>query len=165
MAPIFGTDNVILFGGNDGSKNQETWIYSLSANIWINKTPFPSPPRREGHGLAAIHGTDKVLLFGGYYPDLDDTWIYDYSDNTWTQKVLSTKPSARGFFGISTIYGTDKVMLYGGISDPYASHEDTWIYDLSDDKWVKRSPTNYPSARYLFGQGSIYDTDKVLLFG
>ncbi|WP_455393144.1 Kelch repeat-containing protein [[Eubacterium] cellulosolvens] len=165
MAPIFGTDKVLLFGGNNSDKNQETWIYSLSTNNWINKTTFPSPSAREGHGMAAIHGTDKVLLFGGYYPDLSDTWIYDYSENSWTQKVPSTNPTARSYFGISTIYGTDKVMLYGGLSYPASYYEDTWIYDLSENKWEKRSPTTYPSARCLHGQGSIYNTDKVILFG
>ena len=165
MAPIFGTDKVLLFGGNDSKANRETWIYDLSDDSWTNKTTMVSPSGREGHGMAAIHGTDKVLLFGGYAPERSDTWIYDYSDNTWTERVYMTFPSTRGFCGMSTIYDTDKVLLFGGINYPSTFLADTWIFDLSEDKWEQKFPTNYPNGRCNHGQTSIHGTDKVIVFG
>ena len=173
MAPLYGTNKVLLFGGMSYSypfSNNETWIYDLSNNTWTHRTPI-NPPTAGGHdAMASIYGDDKVILFDGVYFD-GGIWVYDYSENTWTLKTQTTKPSPRRDYAISSIYGTDKVMLYGGwysnVSGDF-NYWDTWVYDLSDNTWIERTPINLmnkPNSSSYHIMASIYGTDKVLLFG
>ena len=64
MAPIYGTTEVILFGGFDGQWNDrcDTWVYNLTTNTWTQKLPPYSPPPMAGHTMAPIWGDDRVLL-------------------------------------------------------------------------------------------------------
>ena len=95
MANVYGTDNIMLFGGNDGSNVlNDTWIYNLTDNEWVKKTVTEKPLNKEGHAMAAVYKTDKVVLFGGNYY-MDDTWVYDLGDNIWTQKNPANKPTGR----------------------------------------------------------------------
>ena len=170
MASISGDDKVVLFGGYDGgtSYDDKTWVYDLSENAWTLKTPKNSPSSRTNHAMASIYGTDKVLLFAGY-SDLgthDDTWVYDLSEDDWSEKKsLIIKPNGREAHPLTSIYGTDKVLLFGGYTNGIGDLNDTWIYDLSDNTWVKKTPPNNPSARSEHEITSICGTDKVILFG
>jgi len=217
MAPVWGTDQIVLFEGNNGSVNNETWIYDLRNNTWTDKTPSPrpgnypssgyrcmasiwgtnkvliygrlnfgdtwvynvsnntwinmnpskKPPNRDYHAIASICGTDKILLFGGIGPsnEYDDTWIYNLSNNSWTNKnPLGNKPSARYWHSMASIDGTDNVVLFGGL-DSSGNKNDTWVYDLSDNKWVQITSVNNPLARRNHALASIYGTKNVLLFG
>jgi hypothetical protein len=130
MAPVHGTDKIVLFGGYDFSSNDynnETWIYDFSDNTWTKKSPITKPSPRAKHTMAAINGTDKILLFGGYYYKsksyhYSDTWIYDLSDDNWTKQDLSIQPNAMTAPTITAVNGTDKIVL---INNPI------WIYDYS----------------------------------
>ena len=156
-----GGDQVMFFGGNDGSANDETWVYDLSDNTWTQKSPATNPSARYYHAIAHIGG-DQVLLFGGGDGTGDDqTWIYDLSDNTWTQKSPATKPSGRYSHAMGSI-GGDQVLLFGGYDG--ARDDETWIYDLSDNTWTKKSPTAKPSGRQYHAMANI-GGDKVALFG
>jgi len=110
-----GGDQVLLFGGNDGTIDDETWVYDLSGNTWTLKSPATKPSARHVHDMASLGG-DQVLLFGGINTGggLDDeTWVYDLSDNTWTLKSPTTKPSARAYHAMASI-GGDQVLLFAG---------------------------------------------------
>ncbi len=127
MARI-GDDKVLLFGGDDSSLDDETWVYDLSNHTWTQMSPKTSPAARYTHAMARI-GDDKILLFGGSNGTAnDETWVYDLSDNTWTQMSPTTSPSARSSHAMARI-GDDKVLLFGG----YASSDlgDTWVYDTA----------------------------------
>lgn len=63
MANI-GGDQIVLFGGYDGSDDDETWVYDLSDDAWTQKNPASKPSARYFHTMANIGG-DQVLLFGG----------------------------------------------------------------------------------------------------
>ena len=156
-----GGDQVLLFGGYDGTYDGETWLYDLSATTWTNKSPSVPPSARYKHAMAYIGG-DQVLLFGGYDGALDgETWIYDLSNNTWTNKTPSVPPSAREQHGMAYI-GGDQVLLFGGTDGSYLS--ETWLYDLSDNTWTNKTPNPKPSARALHRMAYI-GGDQVLLFG
>ncbi|MCK5561340.1 MAG: hypothetical protein KAJ51_12125, partial [Thermoplasmata archaeon] len=113
MASIYGTDKVLLFGGEDSTnlKYNDTWVYDLSENSWTQKSPVNKPSARGFHAMASIYGDDKVVLFGGYYNPIseiyDDTWVYDLSNDTWTKKM--TTPVSRYSHAMASIYGDDKV--------------------------------------------------------
>jgi len=84
ISSISGTDNIMLFGGFHGLGrwSDDTWKYDLSDNNWIEiipKNPIMKPDKRRSYNLAAVDGTNKVVLFGGYNSSsniFDDTWIY-----------------------------------------------------------------------------------------
>jgi hypothetical protein len=146
MSSIWGTDKVLLFGGNNHTTTRnyfnDSWLYD---SIW---------------------GTDNVVLFGGgkitsYY---DETWVFDLGNNTWTKKMPSTNPGYRYLHEMSSIWGTDKVVLFGGYSS-FGMTDETWVYDLSDDNWTKKQPVSKPIGRPEYAMSHIWGTDKVALFG
>ena len=92
-----------------------------SAGTWTDKSPSVPisnyPSIRQAPNMASIHGTDKVLMFGGYttyYNYYGDTWVYDLSDNTWTKKTpVSGSPTGCIQAGMATIYGDEaKILRY-----------------------------------------------------
>ncbi len=121
-----------------------------------------SPTSRNNHSLAAIYGTDNVLLYGngGSY---NDTWVYDLSDNTWTLKDPLVNPKYKSDFKMASIYGTDNVLLFGGRDEYYFN--DIWIYDLSENNWTQKTPPIKPEGRNSHALASIWGTSKALLFG
>jgi hypothetical protein len=180
MASIWGDDKVMLFGGNTLAwTSGDTWIYDYSEDRWINKTVtlIKSPPKRFWHTMATIYGTNKILLYGGYswlpgpsYIIYNDTWIYDTQQNTWTELMLSRNPDARYLHSMAGIYGDDKVVLFGGYAGTSgaAPSNDTWVFDLSDNAWINRTPnitSDIPPISYYSGLASIHERGDVVLFG
>ncbi len=226
MATVWNTDKIVLFGGL--TANDETWIYDLKNNTWTDKTPSPRPANyptnRYGHAMAAIPGTDQVLLFGGWGSGfLNDTWVYDLSTDSWADKTPlnpnpTNNPSTRYFTAAATVHGTNKVVLFGGrittipwyVDDTWefdgvsqtwslinivgskpsgrnghtmapvydddkavlfgglgssGYKDDTWVYDSSTATWTQKSPNPKPTGRYLHAMASIHGTDKMILFG
>ncbi|WP_455391978.1 Kelch repeat-containing protein [[Eubacterium] cellulosolvens] len=165
MAAVEGEDKIVLHGGSTTSGyNGETWVYDLSENSWVKKTPSGSPGRLIGHKLATIPKTDKVLLFGGMDQENhlhNDTWVYDVSDNSWSQKNPEIKPEARYLHSMASISGTDRTVVYGG----YMAPTDTWVYDFSDNIWTKKTTQRSPSSRYYTGVAAVHGTKSVVLFG
>jgi uncharacterized membrane protein len=167
MASVDGTDQVVFFGGWNGSSTfNDTWVYDFSANTWTQKYPTTSPSIRYYHKMATINGTDKVLLFGGAYGAtiFDDTWEYDLSANTWTNKNPSGgSPIGRCLQAMAEINGTDNIVMYGGFNTTPLS--ETWTYDLSANSWTQKYPSSNPGAIHSHDMASINTDDKVLLFG
>ena len=179
MASINGDDKVVLFGGSNGGPGglyayfNDTWVYDLSKDTWINKNPSSHPSKRFGHAMASIDSEKKVVLFGGSLDGstlhYDETWVYDLTDdNIWTQFYSPIKPVGRVGHSMAPIYGTDKILLFGGANlsfFPRVVYNDTWIYDMSNNEWTKKSPPIFPNGRHSSAMAPIYGTDKVILFG
>jgi hypothetical protein len=158
-----GGDQVLLFGGTDGSSYyDDTWVYDLSADTWTQQSPGTGPSQRSGHAMCYIGG-DQVLLFGGWNgsSNYDDTWVYDLSADTWTQQSPGTKPLPRRIHTMCYI-DVNQFLLFGGTDGSYK--DDTWLYDLSGDTWTQQNPVTKPSVRsdhamcYIGGK-------QALLFG
>jgi hypothetical protein len=171
LAPIHGTDNVLLFGGWNWSKPHQhntTWIFTLNNNTWWQRDTIEKPPSREQQALAPICGDDKVLLFGGSIMSgpTDDTWIYSYSEDRWVDKTvtLTKSPSKRILHAMATIYGTRKILLYGGW-DGQNPKNDTWIYDEQQNTWTELMLPKNPESRFIHSMAGVYGDDKVVLFG
>jgi hypothetical protein len=167
MAGVFGTDNVVLFGGVSGSYLNDTWIYDLSYNNWIKMNPKNSPSPRYIFGMASVYGDDKIVLHGGSYGNVPngETWVYDLSENNWVKKTQSTSPGALMGHQLATISRTDKVILFGGRDKENHPQNETWIYDISDNRWSRIITESKPESRYLHGMASITSTDRIVLFG
>jgi hypothetical protein len=169
LAPIFGTDSVILFGGSTLSGlSNETWIYSFNSNVWARFFPFPAPVAMEYHEMEMVYHDDKVMLFGGYDGTdyLDDTWLFDFSDMRWDNSSPALGPSARKGHEMATIWGTKDILLFGGNESGIIEVGDTWLYNLTTNEWTDLDPPGgKPSPRRGQGMACIFETDHVLLFG
>ncbi|MCK5559211.1 MAG: hypothetical protein KAJ51_01405, partial [Thermoplasmata archaeon] len=162
MAAVYGTDKIILFGGIDNNDYcNDTWVYDLSNNSWTEKYPIINPGKKQLHSMATVYHDDKVVLFDGS----NDIWIYDLGMNSWTKKVSTNKPSARDSIAIATFYGIDKILLFGGWDGSWENYNDTWIYDVSENKWTNVTLPVKPGARFDHSIAAIQGTDKILLFG
>jgi hypothetical protein len=167
MAPIYWTDNVLLFGGYGFSSYlNDTWIFDLSLNSWTQHNTTTSPSPRQYHAMAPIAGTDNILLFGGFdgITPFNDTWIYDLSDNSWTNITTAITPSARINHAMTTIDCTNMVVLYGGY-DGNQYFRDTWIFDLSSKTWSEIQLPNQPEARAGHAMATIYNNCSVIIHG
>ena len=164
-----GNDHVLLFGGFDDGYMyvNDTWVYDLSDNTWINLNPSGDKPlARSGHAMAYM-GNDQVFLFGGYGVGCyNDTWVYDVSDNGWTNLNPSGGPSPRWESKVAYI-GGDRVLLFGGQDFSVVYYDDTWVYDFSDNSWVEVLTTTQPPARRAHGLSntSLDGSGDLVLFG
>lgn len=78
-------DRAIVWGGFNGSGNDETWAYDFEANAWTNLQPAVAPAPRWAHAMAYDSQSGRVVLFGGATLEgvFEDTWAYDFGANTW----------------------------------------------------------------------------------
>jgi hypothetical protein len=154
-------NNVTLYGSGDDAK---LTIEASATNHWTKLTPTGSvkPYGRTGHGMAAIYGTQEIVLFDDH-SNTRDTWMYNLSNNSWTDMKPTNKPPDNVESDLATIYGTDKVMLFGGHGSSRTN--ETWVYDRSDNDWTEIQISNAPEGRYSHIIAPIDGYDKVLLFG
>ena len=126
--------------------------------LLISCHPFPqvdapesTPPARFGHRMVYDPVNERVLLFGGAvwedrYTFFDDLWSYDYSTNTWTQIGDGSGPEGRFNFMMVYLPVHHQLLVFGGYS-AYNRLSDTWIYDITDNRWTQLRPENSPSHR------------------
>jgi hypothetical protein len=168
MAPIGNTSYILLFGGDDNINYlNDTWVFDFTTRCWTQKHPAHSPPARGLFSFAGISDDDRVVMFGGINDSpsiMNDTWIYDYSDNEWYNRTTDIAPPARRNAAMSGIERTDKVVLFGG-NDRSKNLDDTWVYDVGDNIWIRMSPIIKPPARCGHSMASFGSNASVLLFG
>ncbi|MFX1411141.1 MAG: Kelch repeat-containing protein [Promethearchaeota archaeon] len=155
---------VILFGGNDGGYDDETWVYDYATNNWTNMNPPARPGGRYGHAMAYDSEHGKIILFGGYDGNRDDeTWAYDYTTNNWTNMNPPARPGARYTHAMAYDSEHDKVILFGG-NDGGLDGE-TWTYDYATNNWTNMNPPTRPSGRDRSAMVFDSENEKIILFG
>ncbi len=159
-------NKVVLFGGDDGTKNDETWVYDVAIDTWTQMNPTTKPLPRYRHAMAYDSANNKIVLFGGSDDSsrFDETWVYDVVSDTWTQMNPERKPSARDKHAMTCDLMNNKIMLFGG-EDSSGRDDDTWIYDMTSDTWTEMNSVTVPLAR--FHHAMAYDSvnNKIVLFG
>jgi hypothetical protein len=115
--------------------------------------------------MSTFWRTNTFLLFGGPTTLNGETWAYDYNENNWTKKKISPQPVNRGDEALAQFWGTDKILLYRGDNWAMGTHKEAWIYDESDNKWMKLSLSNYPDAYADHAMATVWGSDKIVLFG
>ncbi|NNG00199.1 MAG: hypothetical protein HKM93_12515 [Desulfobacteraceae bacterium] len=174
MASISG-DKVLLFGGSNGSYFSDTWLYDADEQRWTELSPnimggTLGPTFLMGFSYI---GYDRILMMGGRYNRYStnikaDTWLFDFSENSWRKlSPIYEGPtwSKRARQGMAYL-GGDKVLMFGGYI-PYTDTNDTWIFNLTENKWTYKSPAENGgtlSARSTMMLSYIED-GKVLGFG
>lgn len=80
----------------------DVWFLDESLT-WRRGESAAAPPDRWGHGVAAVSGTDAIVLFGGTGTEFDrlqsellgDTWIYTQSNGEWREVSTGEGPEPR----------------------------------------------------------------------
>jgi len=156
---------IVLYGG---LSNPNTWVYSLSSNLWVQRFPIGNIPENRRYSEMIFHKQlGKVILFGGeYYTTyLDDLWSYDVILDHW--ELIDQGPDYLGRFGHAMIYNSqsEDIILFGGNSNHSGMQSDLLSYSFNQNGWefVHRSST--PSPRYRHNM--VYDSvnEAILLFG
>ena len=164
MSGIENTDKVMLFGGNDWSKNlDDTWVYDVGDNTWTQMSPATKPPARCGHALTPVAGNESVLLFGGLGPDWfvkKDTWIYELGKDQWHNKTPLVSPDGRWDHALATFFDTNEIIMFGG-----QSGTETWIYSVRDNCWTLNNTHNLPDSRNECGLGIVRGLHEAVLWG
>jgi N-acetylneuraminic acid mutarotase len=160
--------SIILYGGHDGYNiYNDIWSYNISDKIWTNRNLTQGPSPRSYATMTDDSKDDNLFLFGGIGSDgilLDDYWIYNTTNNSWLKLGSQTAPSPRGDFSITFDNGNNSGFLFGG-TDSYGRYNDTWLYNASNNSWIKKNPKISPSPRA--GASICFNSHRglILLFG
>jgi hypothetical protein len=82
----------------------------------------------------------------------------------WFDMKPVSSPESGYNYVVSAIGGNDKALLFGGYSS-YSPLNETWIYDAGNDTWTQMMPALSPPARYSHAMATIWNDDRVILFG
>jgi hypothetical protein len=126
----------LLYGGYDtAAVKNDTWIYDLTLNIWIELVTAVNPLNRYQHTIVSI-GNNKVMLYGGrktYSLVMDETWVFNLDDTSWTKDINSINPPElyQHMMSQTCLDGTKFVVLFGGASNSGEINE-TWTFGGGD---------------------------------
>jgi len=158
----------ILFGGfNASTYMDDTWIYWVDNNTWLELNPGNSPPGRYRHEMVYDEVNNRTIMFGGETSGgiIDDTW--EFSGGTWTEITPAGSPPARMAHAMT--YNSDKqqVVLFGG--DDGNFRNDTWAFNVTSGQWNNITPevSVSPSPPVRYRHEIVYDryNGYVILFG
>jgi len=160
-------DRMIVFGGANPSRQNDTWVLTLSSgSAWsqLATTGTPPPPVTL-HSAIYDPVRDRMLVFGGYQDSgyLNGVWALSLSETpTWTMLApVGTAPAPRREH--SAIYDPvgDRMIVFGGTNGGYLG--DVWALNLSGTPaWELIAVTGGPTARS--GHSAIYDPSRHLMW-
>jgi len=162
-------DQMIVFGGNDGTQRNDVWALSLSGTpTWTQLSPAGSAPSGRVASVAIYDPNgDRMIVFGGEDNNFrNDVWALSLSGTpTWTDITpVVSGPTARGEH--TAIYDPvrSRMVVYGGTSGLFLN--DIWALSLTGTPaWSQISP---PSAGPLrAAHTAVYDPvgDRMVIFG
>ena len=149
-AMVYDSENkvVVLFGGYAyGFMLNDTWIYNVTNNTWVNMKPSNAPSPRYNHAMAYDPINKVVVLYGGS-SNGGETWTYSVNNNKWTNK--NPPPPTPG-----TKSSHD--MVYDPVKKEVVLIHSTsmWAYSVSGNVWTSRNPSNAPDLDY--DDEAVYD--------
>lgn len=164
---------IVLFGGLESKDYvwiNDTWIYNLTLNTWVNMSPVEAPPasRYLIYNMAFDPIGNVCIAFGGgrsNYPySPPETWTYAVKENLWKKHETNIFPPARTDSAMVYDETSRLMVLFGGYRDD-GILADTWTLRPENFSWTRQWPSSAPSARN--GHAMIYDSIRgvSLLFG
>ena len=162
-------DEMVMFGGQNGTFADDTWIWNGGTHAWTQRSPVTRPPGRSDHAVAYDSARREVIVFGGITNAgvrLADTW--SWNGTTWTNRTPTTgSPAARNNHTLAYDSARGEIVLFGGASSDAATSAlaDTWIWSGAASTWTQRTPSSAPTARYAHAAAYDAARSEVVLFG
>jgi Galactose oxidase, central domain len=152
-------------GGQAAAGDGDSPAANSSSLHWEELSPTaPAPPPRSAAAVAYDPLLHSVVLFGGYFVQVEaagDTW--EFTNGAWTDVTPSdgNSPSPRWSATITYDAAIGALVLFGG-RNTEQFFNDTWIFDASG--WHQVSTPTAPSPRITT---MTYDASfgAVVLFG
>jgi hypothetical protein len=162
-------DRMVVFGGYvlSGQELNDVWALSLAGTpAWTQWTPTGTPPRgRCCHSAMYDPVRDRMVMFGGVNPFLNDVWALSLTDTpAWTQLTpAGTLVSTRSSHGAIYDPVRDRMVVFGGIAETFHVLDDAWMLSLAGTPvWTLLTPVTGRSLGSV-----IYDPvrDRMVVFG
>jgi hypothetical protein len=170
--PVRG--RMVVFGGYvfGGQEVNDVWALSLADTpAWTQLTPTGTPPSgRCDHSAIYDPVRDRMVMFGGVNPFLNDVWALSLAGTpAWTQLTpAGTLVSVRSSH--SAIYDPvrDRMVVFAGVykSSPWYLG-DIWSLSLAGTPtWTQLTPTGTPPSARGY-HSAIYDPvrNRMVVFG
>ena len=86
------------------------------------------------------------------------------SKDNWILMMTDETPDSRAGYGLVYDQHNNWIILFGGVTSNGGNNE-TWMYDVHENTWTLKNPSNAPSPRWAHSM--VYDSANkiVLLFG
>lgn len=185
MAPVPGTvERFVLFGGNAGlNPNNQTWLYDVAANVWVQPTTVGTTPLARAWGnLTWDEQHRRAVLFGGSRdlngPLLNDVFLFDPTANAWQALVTPADagPSPRFLANMVYVPALQAHLLFAGGTATSNNAEATvltnelWRLSINPDagsaSWTRLTPAGTaPPARASACAGFDLSRGRLLVFG
>jgi N-acetylneuraminic acid mutarotase len=132
------------------------------SNSWSPMSSQPST--RSGQAIVYDAAHAEMVLFGGNAGGLPlgDTWAYNFTTNRWTNMSPPVSPPARYDHAMCYDSSLGAVILFGGSANYNTDLNDTWVYNLTINRWMWRECPGAPgplSSHFMF-----YDSMRALTY-
>jgi hypothetical protein len=104
-------------------------------------------------------GTTKVVNTG------NKASIELNKNENWGQAIPKTNPGKLEYYGMAYDTDTGLIVLFGGVDPSWTYHQETWIYNTSNNSWYNAQAGNSPPKRYNFAMTYDSDDKVFLIFG
>ncbi|HLF07229.1 MAG TPA: kelch repeat-containing protein, partial [Thermoplasmata archaeon] len=167
MAYLPGLKRTYLFGGSDSSGvRNDLWRYDDANTTWSSVAAV-GVPNPAAVPIVSDPSSDSLIVFGGCpvigcMPFNDATWVYNQWSNSWTDKT--PWPGKRQAHAFAYQPRLKKAALFGG-SDGVSDKSDTWVFDVTSDRWSRIHSPLAPSPRRQVRMTYDSSIDRMVLFG
>jgi hypothetical protein len=165
LAPATTYDSVrqvfLEFGGQAvGANVNTTYTINPATHAVTQLNPAAAPPGRYNVQNAMVYDAahDVFVLFGGRGTSgtvIGDTWMFNPSTQNWTQGTPAVSPPPRELHAMVYDSVNQAVILHGGRDANGGALNDTWVYDVGQNRWTQLSTGGTPPA--LFHHSAVYD--------
>jgi hypothetical protein len=131
---------MVLFGGDAGSPNAETWEWNGTA--WTQRV-VTGPTGRLYHSMAYDSARGVTVLFGGQTVAGLNNETWEWNGTAWTRRMVPG-PTARGAHSMAYDSARHVTVLFGGTTAPSIANAETW--EWNGTAWTQKMVTG-PTAR------------------
>jgi serine/threonine protein kinase len=166
-----GAESFVFYADNE--EQRQSWVSAISAAtsraashvMWIKVRPkgtYPSP--RGSHTVVVLK--NSLYLFGGHYFNTyyNDLYVFTIEKQQWT-KLTSTEegPSPRTEHASASV-DSQRFFMFGGFNGKTRLN-DLWVFDSSENSWLKIEPQSQSVPRERSGHKLIRCHGALYLFG
>jgi hypothetical protein len=166
---------VILYGGQGGGVQDDTWTGSWNASTEVFTWTEECDPCDPGplSSPAIGHDTDSVartVMHGGRNDTpapTNKTWVWDPAASDWLDKTGTSTTVALYSHRMSFDSSRHRFILFGGTTNGSNVLDRTYVGVRQSGfyNWTEVNPSPEPSGRCCMGMGYDSDRQEIIMFG